>query len=153
MESFDLWYWYQMRLVSAEDIASILHITPTPQSFAELDARVAAGLPKSALKASIAHVALAPIDRNRLLHSIIPPATYKRRRDRLSAEESGRAERLARVFATAQHVWHSEHDARTFLNTPHAMLEGQSPLDVSLTEIGARRVEDLLWQLFYGIPA
>lgn len=83
----------------------------------------------------------------------MPEATYKRRRNKLTAEESGRAERLARVYATAQYVWDSDEDARTFLHTPHPMLSGQTPLDVSMSELGARRVEELLWKLFYGIAA
>jgi uncharacterized protein (DUF2384 family) len=33
------------------------------------------------------------------------------------------------------------------------MLEGRTPLEVSLTELGARRVEELMWKLFYGLPA
>jgi uncharacterized protein (DUF2384 family) len=37
----------------------------------------------------------------RLLHRIVPEATLKRRQERLSAEEPERAERLARVYATA----------------------------------------------------
>jgi len=28
-----------------------------------------------------------------------------------------------------------------------------TPLDVSMTEIGARRVEELLWKLYYGLAA
>jgi len=43
--------------------------------------------------------------------------------------------------------------ARRFLHEPHAMLEGRSPVSVALTELGARRVEDLLWRLFHGLPA
>ena len=60
---------------------------------------------------------------------------------------------LTGIFATAAYVWNSEEEARAFLTTPHALLQGRSPLDVSLTELGARRVEELLWRLFYGIAA
>jgi Antitoxin Xre/MbcA/ParS C-terminal toxin-binding domain len=42
------------------------------------------------------------------------------------------------VFATAQYVWDSEDDAREFLNSPHPLLDGRTPLDVSMTELGAR---------------
>lgn len=140
-----------MLLVTPEKIASIMAIAPTPHSFAELDALVSRGLPKKALKASVDSVCLTTEERRQLLYRIIPEATYKRRRDRLSAEESGRAERLARIYATAQYVWNSDDDARTFLHTPHPLLQGCKPLDVSMTELGARRVEELLWQLYYGI--
>jgi putative toxin-antitoxin system antitoxin component (TIGR02293 family) len=142
-----------MVLVSAQKIASIMALAPLPNSFAELDEMVLKGLPKGALKASIEHICKSAEDRKKLLYRIIPEATYKRRRDHLTAEESERAERLARVFATTEYVWNSEIDAQTFLNTPHAMLQGRTPLDVSMTELGARRVEELLWRLFYGIAA
>lgn len=142
-----------MVFVPPEKIAAVMALTPLPHSFAELDALVAQGLPKGALRSSVERVCKRAEDRKRLLHRIIPEATYKRRRDRLTAEESERAERLARVYATAQYVWNSDDDARAFLQTPHPMLNGRTPLDVSLTELGARRVEELLWKLYYGIAA
>ncbi|MBL8454169.1 MAG: DUF2384 domain-containing protein [Zoogloea sp.] len=142
-----------MVLVSPQKIAAVMALPAVPHSFAELDEMVSKGLPKSALKASIDHICVSAEDRRQLLCRIIPEATYRRRRESLSAEESQRAERLARIFATAAYVWNSDDDARAFLTTPHAMLQARSPLDVSLTELGARRVEELLWRLFYGIAA
>lgn len=142
-----------MVLVTPEKIASVMALTSVPHSFAELDEMVSKGLPKGALKASVDHVCVSAEDRKQLLYRIIPEATYKRRRENLSAEESGRAERLARIFATAEYVWNSEQDAQAFLITPHSMLQGRTPLDVSMTELGARRVEELLWRLYYGIAA
>ena len=142
-----------MVLVTPEKIASVMALFPIPHSFAELDDLVAHGLPKDALKASVDRVCVSGDDRKRLLYRIIPEATYKRRRDHLTPDESGRAERLARIFATTDYVWNSEDDARVFLSTPHPMLQGRSPLDVSMTELGARRVEELLWKLYYGIAA
>ena len=142
-----------MVLVTPEKIASVLALFPIPHSFAELDDRVAHGLPKDALKASVDRGILSGEDRKKLLYRIVPEATYKRRRDTLTADESGRTERLARIFATADYVWNSEDDARAFLSVPHPMLQGRTPLDVSMTELGARRVEELLWKLYYGIAA
>jgi len=142
-----------MVLVTPEKIASIMALTSVPHSFAELDELVSHGLPKNALKASVDRICLNNEDRKHLLYRIIPEATYKRRRDKLSVEESERAERLARVYATAQYVWNSDDDARAFLHAPHPMLQGRTPLDVSMSELGARRVEELLWKLYYGIAA
>ena len=140
-----------MIFVAPEKIAAVMALSPIPMSFAELDTLVAKGLPKGTLKASIARIFLGTEDRKRLLYKIIPEATYKRRRDRLSASESERTERLARVIATAEYVWSSDEDARLFLTTPHPLLLGRLPVDVAMTEIGARRVEELLWHLFYGV--
>jgi putative toxin-antitoxin system antitoxin component (TIGR02293 family) len=142
-----------MVLVTPEKIASIMALVPIPHSFAELDELVSHGLPKNALKASVDRGGRSNIKNKHLLYRIIPEATYKRRRDKLSVEESERAERLARVYATAQYVWNSDDDARAFLHAPHPMLQGRTPLDVSMSELGARRVEELLWKLYYGIAA
>jgi putative toxin-antitoxin system antitoxin component (TIGR02293 family) len=142
-----------MMLVTAEKIAETMSLSPLPRSFSELDDLVRHGLPKSALRISADHVGRTSEERKALLYRIIPEATYKRRRDKLSPDESEKAERLARVFATAEYVWDSEEDARDFLNVPHPLLNGRTPLDVSMSELGARRVEELLWQLYYGLPA
>ncbi|SAL86820.1 antitoxin [Caballeronia choica] len=142
-----------MILVSPEQIAAVMALRPVPHSVAELDEQVRVGLPKSALKEGVEHATRSAEERRALLSRIVPEATFKRRRDRLSPDESEKTERLARIVATAQYVWDSEDDAREFLNAPHPMLEGRSPLDVALTELGARRVEELLWTLFYGLPA
>lgn len=141
-----------MILVSPEQIATVMKLPVIPHSIAELDELVAKGLPKTALRESVERACGSTEQRKRLLYRIVPEATFKRRRD-LTPEESAKTERLARVFATAQYVWNSEDDARAFLNAPHAMLQGRTPLEVSLTEIGARRVEELLWRLHYGIAA
>lgn len=142
-----------MLLITPEKIASTMSLVPVPHSFAELDALVAHGLPKQALKKIVDAIGMNSEERKRLLYRIIPEATYKRRRDKLNAEESGRTERLARVYATAQYVWQLDDEARVFLHAGHPLLQGHAPLDVAMTEIGARRVEDLLWQLYYGIAA
>lgn len=142
-----------MQLVSPEAIAAVMALSPVPHTLAELEARVRAGLPKSALRAGVEQAAASAEARRALLTQIIPEATYKRRRERLTRDESEKAERLARVVATATYIWDDAEDAREFLRTPHPMLEMRAPLDVALTELGARRVEELLWQLFYGLPA
>ena len=141
-----------MPSVSPEKIGAVMALSPLPHSLAELESRVVGGLPKEALKASVERVCPGTEGR-RLLHRIVPEATLKRREERLTAEESERAERLARVYATALHVWSTDEDARAFLQAPHPMLEGRTPLEVSLSELGARRVEELLWQLYFGLPA
>jgi putative toxin-antitoxin system antitoxin component (TIGR02293 family) len=142
-----------MQLVTPEQIAAVMALAPMPHSFAELDEQVALGLPKTALKAGVERIGRNIEERRALLYRVVPEATLKRRRDRLSAAESEKTERLARIFATARHVWGSDEDALTFLHTPHAMLGERSPIEVAMTELGARRVEVLLWRLFYGIAA
>lgn len=142
-----------MQLVTPEQIAAVMALAPVPHSFAALDEQVAEGLPKAALKAGVEWLGRTADERRALLYRVVPEATFKRRRNRLSAAESEKTERLARVYATARHVWDSDEDALAFLHTPHAMLGGQPPLEVAMTELGARRIETLLWRLFYGIAA
>jgi putative toxin-antitoxin system antitoxin component (TIGR02293 family) len=122
------------------------------RSLNALEAVVHAGLPKTALRRVVERALSGRQERRQLLYSIVPEATYKRRRV-LSPEVSERTERLARVVATAEYIWDDPDLARRFLHEPHPMLEGRAPVKVALSELGARRVEDLLWSLFYGLPA
>lgn len=71
------------------------------------------------------------------MQRVIPAATFRRRGEELKPQEGERVERLARVIATAEYVWDSAEDARTFLSTGHAMLGGQRPIEVAFTELGA----------------
>jgi uncharacterized protein (DUF2384 family) len=38
------------------------------------------------------------------------------------------------------------------MTTPHPLLEGRAPIEVAETELGARRVEDVLAALEYALP-
>jgi putative toxin-antitoxin system antitoxin component (TIGR02293 family) len=140
-------------IVNPTRIAEVMGLRRKVRSLSELSAAVRSGLPKSALKASIARVFPEGRERTDMLYRVIPEATFKRRRDQLRPDESERTERLARVIATAEYVWDDNDDARRFLTSPHALLEGQRPIDVALTELGARRAEEILWKLYYGIAA
>jgi putative toxin-antitoxin system antitoxin component (TIGR02293 family) len=70
----------------------------------------------------------------------------------LSREESERLERVARLTALAEHVLESREDAQRFLTAPHPLLDGEAPIDLAATDLGARRVEDVLWRLEYSLP-
>jgi putative toxin-antitoxin system antitoxin component (TIGR02293 family) len=139
--------------VPPEEVAGVMALKPLPQTFAELEERIRHGLPKSALRACVEHAIEGAEARRALLHRIVPEATYKRRRDRLTQDESEKTERLARLVATAAYVWGNENDTREFLATPHPELQGRAALDVGLTELGAKMVEELLWKLFFGLLA
>jgi putative toxin-antitoxin system antitoxin component (TIGR02293 family) len=62
------------------------------------------------------------------------------------------SERISRILELSIYVWNSEVDACAFLGTPHPMLNGRAPIDVSATEVGARSVEELLLKIYFGIP-
>jgi len=122
------------------------------RSLRELDETVSRGLPKRALLLTAQHVYSSAGDARRAIFRVVPEATFKRR-TRLSAAESERTERLARVVAGAEYVWGDLEDAREWLTKVHPELGKQTPLDAAMSELGARRVEELLDRLYYGIPA
>ena len=84
----------------------------------------------------------------------IPQRTLTRRmshRSRLTAAESDRTVRLARVYASAVEMIGDEERAVGWLQTPNRALWGERPLDQLDTDVGAREVEDLLGRIAYGI--
>ena len=84
----------------------------------------------------------------------IPQRTLTRRlslRSRLTATESDRMVRLARVFANAVEMIGDEEKAVEWLQTPNRALGGERPLDQLDTDVGAREVEDLLGRIAYGV--
>jgi putative toxin-antitoxin system antitoxin component (TIGR02293 family) len=121
-------------------------------SISDLNALVVAGLPKQSLRIVARWVFPDPKRRSAFIHSIVPEATFKRRRLLLSTSESKRTERLARITAMASSVWADQDDAREFLTTPHAMLDGDTPIEHATTDLGARQVEQILRSIEHGLP-
>jgi len=122
-------------------------------SILELDEAVERGLPKATLRHVATRVFSDAGEQRAIMHRIVPEATYKRRRERLSPAESERTERLARVVAMAEEVWDDRDQARRFLTTPHPEIGGKTPLDAALTELGARQAEEVMARILYGLPA
>ena len=71
----------------------------------------------------------------------------------MTVEESQRAERVARTFSFALEVWGDEERAKAFMIKPHLMLKDRTPFEASLSELGARQVEEILGRLMFGICA
>jgi putative toxin-antitoxin system antitoxin component (TIGR02293 family) len=122
-----------------------------PENARALREAVVAGLPKGAVAHVAKTVASDPKQRRAVIHRIVPEATYKRRRNRLSVGESEKTERLARIAAMAFEVW-GEEDGRAFLANPHPMLGGETPLEAAATDLGAREVEAILNAIEAGLP-
>lgn len=122
------------------------------RSIDELESTVSRGLPKRALRLTAERISPSAGEARRVMFRIVPEATFKRR-TRLSAAESERTERLARVIAAAEYAWSDEENAREWLAKPHPELGKRTPLESAMTELGARRVEELLDRMIYGIPA
>ena len=125
----------------------------TVSSLLDLNDAVERGLPKATLRIVVQRIFPDASEQRALMHRIVPEATYKRRRDRLSPAESERTERLARVVAIAEDVWQDRDQARRFLTTPHPEIGGKTPVDAALTELGARQAEEVMARIVYGLPA
>lgn len=143
-------------MVRPESIADVMGGTAILgrriRSIGDLEKTISHGLPKRALRLTAERVYISAGEARRAMFRIVPEATFKRR-TRLSAAESERTERLARVIAAAEYAWNDREDAREWLTKPHPELGKRTPLESAMTELGARQVEDLLDRLFYGIPA
>lgn len=139
-------------VIAPESIAEILGLKSSIRSISELEAAISAGLPKRSLERLAERLYLDRRTASAYKFKVVPQATWKRRGKRLSADESERTERLARVLAQAEYVWDDREQAREWMSKPHLELHGNSPLETARTELGARRVEALLDKLYYGLP-
>ena len=122
-------------------------------SILDLNAAVERGLPKATLRHVVRRVFTDAGEQRTMMRRIVPEATYKRRRERLSPAESERTERMARIVAIAEEVWEDREQARRFLTTPHPEIGGKTPLEAALTELGARQAEEVMARIVYGLPA
>lgn len=84
----------------------------------------------------------------------IPLRTLSRRlsqHSRLTAAESDRTVRFARIYAQAAEMIGDEEKAAEWLRTPNRALGGERPLDQLDTDLGSRTVEDVLGRIAYGV--
>jgi putative toxin-antitoxin system antitoxin component (TIGR02293 family) len=70
---------------------------------------------------------------------------------RLTAAESDRTVRLARVLALTQETLGDKEKAGQWLQTSNRALEGDKPIDRLDTDIGVRTVEQVLGRIEYGL--
>ena len=122
------------------------------RTLSDLRRAVEDGLPAAALERTVRHVAGEGQEATELKYRIVPKTTLQRRGKRLSVEESQRLERLARMVALAEAVWEDESLAHEFLTSAQPQLEGERPVDLALSDLGTRQVEELLFKLEYSLP-
>ena len=60
-------------------------------------------------------------------------------------------ERQARLFAHASRALGTKAEGREFMMKPHPELGGLRPLEAAKTDLGVRRVEEILHALEYGL--
>lgn len=142
-------------MIQAAEIATVMGgrnvIGRQIRSLSDLDRAIDQGIPREALDRVLAAVFGAERSSAEFRNRVIPRATYQRKQT-LESPFSDRVERLARVFAMARATWGDDEKARRFLLSPHPELEGNTPIEVALTEVGARRVEAVLERGIHGLP-
>ncbi len=126
------------------------------KNFGELAELVRKGLPSGSLIALGEKLDLTNAALSEKLG--IPQRTLTRRltrrlslHSRLTAAESDRTVRLARVYATAVEMIGSAGKAAEWLRTPNRALGGEVPIDQLDTDLGTREVENILGRIAYGV--
>ena len=110
------------------------------------------GLPVATLPALASALAM---ERKALARAVgISDRTLSRRlahSAKLSAEESDRTVRFARIVALATETFGTREKASLWLKAPNRVLEGQVPLELLDTDAGVRSVETVLGRIAWGI--
>lgn len=84
----------------------------------------------------------------------IPTRTLSRRlgsHSRLSAAESDRAVRLARILALANDTFGNKEKASRWLQTPNRVLDGLTPFELLDTDAGVQSVTTILGRIAHGV--
>ena len=111
--------------------------------------KILSGVSAAALKSAVDNAVLSAEE----IHRFIPKSTFARKvRDGslLSVEEADRLARLARLKAYAAEVFEDDEDVDTWLHETNPSLGGEVPLDLIVTDDGARKVETVLRRIDYG---
>lgn len=113
--------------------------------------RAEAGLPYAALEAVAKRYGIPLATLARVIG--LPARTLARRKKerRLSAGESDRLVRVARVASAAEDVLETRENAGRWLQKPNRGLGGVVPLGLLRSDLGAEQVETVLVRIDYGI--
>ena len=126
---------FKRHVHSADDVLAIIH----------------KGFPYKSLEVIVAKYRL---DLPRLTKILsVPPRTMARRKteQRLTAQESDRLARLARILTYATDVFGTEGKASTWLTRPNRILQATAPIDLLDTDLGTQVVEMMLGRIEHGV--
>jgi len=129
--------------------ANPVPISPPPFTYDWRD--VERGLPLSTLQEFSAY---SGISMKELLQVVIPARTLKHRRQRnepLSAEESDRLARVAKIYELAVKVYGNREDGKEWMVRPKRRFDEKAPLAMLRTEAGEEAVQESLIQLAEGM--
>src|SRR5262245_46984001 len=116
-----------------------------------LIAGIRSGLPFEALEAVASRFGLGATELVRILR--LPPRTLARRKKTrvLTADESDRLMRVARIAALAEETLGNAARAGRWLHEPNAALGSIPPIAWLDTDLGAKEVEELLIRIGHGV--
>jgi len=137
-----------------KETLAILGLKKAVRSSFDLMPVIRQGLPAATLEAVSRHMDLSALATVELLG--LAKRTMARRLQEgqtLTAEESERVVRLARVLAQASEVLGSIQKARSWLQKPNRALGGQTPLRILDTDIGTNAVLEELGRIDSGVFA
>jgi putative toxin-antitoxin system antitoxin component (TIGR02293 family) len=126
---------FKRQVHSANDVRAMIH----------------KGLPYKSVEAIAAKYHL---DLARMMSIIsVSPRTMARRKEeqRLSAQESDRLARVARILAYATEVFGTDTKASTWLTRVNRVLDGTAPIDLLDTDLGTQVVESMLGRIEHGV--
>ncbi len=93
---------------------------------------------------------------NSIERHVVPRRTFKRRHQTgqtLDPAESDRLLRLVRLVVAAEETFGESAKALRWLGRENRVLDGQTPLSMADTDLGARSVETLLGRIGHGLAA
>jgi putative toxin-antitoxin system antitoxin component (TIGR02293 family) len=111
------------------------------------------GIPASAIESLQKAARLSQSELARALGIPVRTLARRKREGVLSAEESAKLLRLARVLGRANQVFDDPEAALDWLKSPNSALAGKSPFSLLDTEIGAESVLDTLGRIEHGVFA
>ncbi|WP_161787587.1 type II RES/Xre toxin-antitoxin system antitoxin [Pseudohaliea rubra] len=116
---------------------------------------MASGLKVRTLEALSAHMDIKPARLWEVLLGYSPSTLARRKKSTdktLTTEESDKVVRFARLLVFATRLMDGDEEAaRRWMNSKLPALGHKTPLEVAATEAGARRVEDVISGLSYGM--
>jgi putative toxin-antitoxin system antitoxin component (TIGR02293 family) len=117
----------------------------------ELAERVRTGLSFEALAVVMDRYEISRDAACTILHLSQRNFPRRKARNRLSADESDRLYRLARVLAHANRVFEDRDESADWIRTPNTALGKQQPLTLLDTDIGVQQVDRVLGRIEHGI--
>jgi putative toxin-antitoxin system antitoxin component (TIGR02293 family) len=113
--------------------------------------KIRAGLPFKSLENLAATLKLSPEETVRIFSITARTLARRKRGGRLSAEESDRVYRVARILAHAADLLGDEAEAAEWLRAPNIALGMATPISLLDTDAGTQQVQEVLGRIEYGM--